>query len=361
MTNTIPSSDNSTFSFEKIKEKRKNKDLLKNIKNIINPKKTYSFQKETHEFLDPVLEVVNLKKNYGFKKVLKDISFTIRKKDIVAVIGVNGAGKTTLFKCLLKATLKSGGIIKLDGNQNYDPETINVLWADNGFDGDISVEQNYKFFFNLYGLIYDRNNVIKLLKYFNIEKSIDTNFKDLSSGMKRKCAILRTFLRPSKFYMIDEPTDNLDMVSQNKFSLLVKDIFNNTDSAALLITHHFEDINNLCNKLLIINNGKILDYDTVENLRLKHFSGWLCKIIYNPAEEIKREFIKDLSTIEGITFKEIITNTHTEMYIKIEKGIQNIKDVLDSYKSIFISFSIEELSFKKFINLILKDIVFNKK
>jgi ABC-2 type transport system ATP-binding protein len=306
----------------------------------------------------PIMEIKNLYKSYGSFSVLKNLNFNICTQDIIGVIGVNGAGKTTLFKCLL-GIVGYQGIIKINTNISKKQKIFNVLWVENGFDGDLTVQQNYKFYYDLYGVTYYRQDLIQLLKEFKIEHTLNKPFKFLSSGQKRKCAILRTFIKSAPLVLLDEPTSALDLVSQNHFSDFLTKKIQTQNSGCILITHNYKDLEDICNKLLILNNGEILEFDTIENITNTYLKGHLVKLwVLNNTENIK--FIQkaiDLLKLQNY----LVKNPDTCIFyirLKLKKDYTSFQKLYESVKLFVLRQKSEKIKFSTLVDLILSNIIF---
>jgi ABC-2 type transport system ATP-binding protein len=323
------------------------------IQKVVNPKQVSSISNKT------VLNVQNLYKTYQNTNVtvLKNINFEIKTGDIIGVVGVNGSGKTTLFKCLLDI-VNHKGIVSTNSEINKQ-KLFNILWVENGFDTDLTVEQNFIFYYNLYGLEYNKSELLSLLKEFRISKTINSVFKLLSSGQKRKCAICRTFIKSAPLILLDEPTGALDLVSQNHFGEFLDKRVKSDKSGCIMITHNYKDLQDICNKVLILNNGEILEFDTIENIAKTYLKGYLVKIwVMNNLENMK--FIE--KAISELNLQNhIIKNSETcviMLRLKQEKDYSSFKKLHKNIGLLILNQKLEKIRFSTLIDLILSDIIF---
>lgn len=233
----------------------------------------------------------NLTKYYKNFKALDSVSFTIRQGECFSFLGSNGAGKTTLMGMIYGFITPSEGEIYVFGRKlNRDTlseikSKIGVVPQENNLDPDLNVIENL--------LVYARYFDIK--KKEAIEKSVellssvglidwrDINVRKLSGGMKRKLIFIRALLNNPEILILDEPTTGLDPRSRKQIWELIE-VLKHSGKTIILTTHYMEEAERLCDKIAIVNRGKILVTDTPENLMFK-YGGNLEKVYINMTEE----------------------------------------------------------------------------
>lgn len=228
--------------------------------------------------MEVLIEVIGLYKKYS-KKVLavKNLSFTIKAGEIVGLLGENGAGKTTTLRILATILKPTKGTIHID---DYDVvkdgekvrSSIGAL-----FGGDVALyerltaRENIEFFGQLYDMEKEElNNRIKhLAEYFQFEDYLDTKASVLSRGMKQKIAIARAIVHDPKIMLLDEPTTGLDVVARRLlYDLILK--WSKEGKTILFSSHSISEIERLCQRVIIINKGQLIEEGTDSYLKEKY-------------------------------------------------------------------------------------------
>lgn len=213
--------------------------------------------------LDAMLEIKNLTKVLGDNLILKNITLTLEKGEVLAVIGPNGAGKSTFFKCTVGLLKPSDGEIILDGkvvkkNSNVFKKKLGFLGHDSFLYNNLTPVENLKFYGKLHKVKDLEQRVNALLKEVGLFLFKDTPIRSFSRGMIQRLAIARVLLPEPEILMLDEPHTGLD---QAAVSLLNKIILEKKQAGTsiLLISHDFEQVEALADRAAILMKGKIAD------------------------------------------------------------------------------------------------------
>jgi sodium transport system ATP-binding protein len=228
--------------------------------------------------VESLIEVNGLYKKYS-KKVLalKNVTFSIKAGEIVGLLGENGAGKTTTLRILATILKPTKGTTIIDGyDVRKDGEkvrgSIGAL-----FGGDVALyerltaRENIEFFGQLYDMKKEEiNNRIKhLSEYFQFEGYLDTKASQLSRGMKQKIAIARAIVHDPKIMLLDEPTTGLDVVARRLlYDLILK--WSKEGKTILFSSHSISEIERLCQRVIIINKGQLIEEGTDSYLKGKY-------------------------------------------------------------------------------------------
>lgn len=219
-----------------------------------------------------MLETKNLSKSFNkpniFKKsskeikVLDQISLKVYPGDSIALIGKNGAGKTTLLKTLSGLIIPDSGEIVLDKKTMLSSVNTN----ERSFFWRLSVFENLTFFSSFDKI--DKNKIREVLQIFNLDKKIDSPYMHLSSGERKKISIARSLLKNANLLLFDEATSSLDVTSKRIFintikSLLEKKII----SAVIFSTHSLNEALSLSNKIVLIDDGKIIQQKSTSEFK----------------------------------------------------------------------------------------------
>jgi ABC-2 type transport system ATP-binding protein len=204
--------------------------------------------------------------------VLKDVSFDIEAGKILGVVGPNGAGKTTLFRILADVMTPENGEIfilgKLAGNCNHSIRRgIGYISSDErNFFWRLTGRQNLEFFGKLYGLTAAqiRMKTAGMLHDMGLDKKADHVFGSYSSGMRKKLAVIRALMHEPSFVLLDEVTNSLDQESSVKVKKLIRSyVCESKNRAAIWSTHRIEEIDEICDKVMVLKNGSIGFYGSI--------------------------------------------------------------------------------------------------
>lgn len=202
------------------------------------------------------------------KPAVNDLSFNIHKGEIFGLLGPNGAGKTTTIRMLTMQTQKTSGRILYDGMSAEDNEKkikalIGVVPQHINFDNDLDVVHNMELHARLHHIDESERGkrIAELLKYIELEDTVNMSPRQLSGGMKRRLLIARALIHKPRILFMDEPTVALDPQVRRRIWDLIQELAAQ-GVTVLLTTHYIEEAENLCNRVAIINKGKLVDIDT---------------------------------------------------------------------------------------------------
>ncbi len=222
-----------------------------------------------------MIKAENLKKSYGTTVAVDDISFEVQKGQTFGLLGPNGAGKTTTIQLLCGLLKPDAGKITLDGKS--DPGLIEVRMSLGvvpqtlALYEEMSALNNLLFFGKVYGLCGQKlkERVNNCLDIAGLKQRSKERVSKYSGGMKRRLNMVCSLLHDPPILLLDEPTVGVDPQSRN---LIFETIENMSKEGRTIIytTHYMEEAQRLCDKVAIIDHGKILDMDSVENLITKH-------------------------------------------------------------------------------------------
>lgn len=215
--------------------------------------------------MNALVEVSNLSKQFGEIKALKGISFEVSKGDVFGYLGPNGAGKTTTLRHILGLLIPDSGEVKIAGHNSLDlpdevKKDIGVVMESNGLYPKMSVHENLLYYGKIYG-ISERNlssRIDEILKFIELEKRSGDEISELSKGMKRKVALGRALLVNPKILLCDELTAGLDPQYQRKIRNLVTNLANKEKTTIIFSSHNLHEVQDICNRIGILNNGKIV-------------------------------------------------------------------------------------------------------
>ncbi len=213
---------------------------------------------------ETIISVQGLCKNYGDFKAVKDLSFDVYKGEIFGLLGPNGAGKSTTLETLRP---KTAGKIIVDGfDLDKDPgeikKIIGVQLQTSGFYPSLTLLE----LISLFGGLYNKKvDAMDLLARVNLQDKAKNKTKELSGGQKQRFSIATTMINEPKIVFLDEPTTGLDPQARRNLWDLIKDIRNN-GATVILTTHYMDEAEQLCDRIAIIDEGKIIKLDSPDKM-----------------------------------------------------------------------------------------------
>jgi ABC-2 type transport system ATP-binding protein len=222
-----------------------------------------------------VIKAEKLKKRYGDTIAVDDVSFEVRDGETFGLLGPNGAGKTTTIKLLCGLLKPESGTVTLDGKM--DPGLVKVRMSLGvvpqalALYEELSAEGNLHFFGRIYGLSGRRlrERVRDCLKIAGLEQRRKERVSKYSSGMKRRLNMVCSLLHEPPLLLLDEPTVGVDPQSRNLIFETIE-AMKKQGRTIIYTTHYMEEAQRLCERVAILDHGRILDMDSVENLIVKH-------------------------------------------------------------------------------------------
>lgn len=224
-----------------------------------------------------MIEVNSLSKAFKEVKAVDNISFTVKSGEIVGLLGENGAGKTTTLRMLATMLKPTGGTAKVNGFDILTEDSkvrsqIGILFGGEvGLYDRLTARENIRYFAMLNGLSKEetRKNIDELVKALEMEEYIDRRVGKFSRGMKQKVAIARSIVHNPKVMLFDEPTMGLDVTAAR---IVQNFIFNckEQNKSIIFSSHSMVEVEKLCDRVIIINKGKIVESGTINELKQKY-------------------------------------------------------------------------------------------
>lgn len=227
---------------------------------------------------DSALSVEGLRKTYGRgdKRLVAvdDVSFSVRPGEVVGLLGPNGAGKTTLIKCILRLVEPDAGTVRMLGhdvsrrrNDIYRLAAAVLEGARNTY-WRMTVRENLAFFAGLQGIVPRTRRAFhdELIERFGLTDKANTPVNQLSTGMKQKVAVACAFARETPILFLDEPTLGLDLHASFTLRGELKQLAADHQRTILLSSHDMEVVRDLCDRVIIVQGGRIVVDDQIANL-----------------------------------------------------------------------------------------------
>ena len=216
------------------------------------------------------LEIKNISKKYNDQDALINISFSLKQGDIVGFLGPNGAGKTTLMKIITSTLKQDIGDVIVFGNNTLTNEivtknNIGYLAENNPLYKEMDVNEYLYFIAELYKTKNKKEIINSLIKKTGLENERTKKIEQLSKGFKQRVGIAASLINDPKVLILDEPTTGLDPNQLKEIRNLIKEV--GKEKIVLLSTHILQEIPKICNHIIIINKGKIVENIKMDELK----------------------------------------------------------------------------------------------
>lgn len=217
--------------------------------------------------MNKIIEVKNLVKNYGNFSAVKGISFDVYEGEIFGLLGPNGAGKSTTLEIIETLRTKTSGEVwvngmNLDTHTNEIKKIIGVQLQASGYYPSLNLSDLIQMFAGLYNV---PTSSLELLDSVNLKEKATAKYKDLSGGQKQRFSIATTLINNPKIVFLDEPTTGLDPQARRNLWELIKNIKKN-GATVILTTHYMDEAEVLCDRIAVIDDGKIISLDTPDKM-----------------------------------------------------------------------------------------------
>ena len=265
-----------------------------------------------------MLKIEHLSKNFGKKQVLQDISYQF-EKGIYGLLGPNGAGKTTLLRCILKLYQCKVGNVELE-TEGEEQAVIGYLPQKSGVFPALTVEEQLMYFANLKNMPKEKweDEITRVLELVHLSDVRKTKGKKLSGGMVRRVGIAQALLNHPALVIFDEPTTGLDPEERMRFKHIMKEL--RKEAIVILSTHIVEDIEAVCDEVLILNEGRLLANGTQEKIS-RLAEGKVYEV--EEKQRIETDYIAKELERDGKTFYRILTSREILEGTKVQPNIED--------------------------------------
>lgn len=282
--------------------------------------------------MEKVIEIENLTKCYGKFKAIDDLSLYVEKGKIFGLLGPNGSGKSTTINCILSLLEFEKGTIKIFGKEMrpnaYDIKSkIGVVFQDVAVFDELTVYENINYFCGLY--IKDKltrtkyvDDAIKLTGLQDFKKFRP---KQLSGGLLRRLNIACGIAHKPELIFLDEPTVAVDPQSRNNILEGIKQL-NKNGATVVYTTHYMEEVEQLCNRIAILDKGKIIAIGTKEDLKELVTIG---EKITVDVQNLEPELLEKLSKMKNVIECKYDDNI---LYVTYQKGEENLENIIGFLK-----------------------------
>lgn len=307
-----------------------------------------------------ILEIDHLKKTFKDMTAVDGLSLTVQEKEVHGILGPNGAGKSTTINCILGLLGIDGGTVRFAGeypirkwrkNIGYVPQDLAIY-------PELTPAENIRFFCSLYGIKGQEleRRTMQALDFVGLKEVKDKKSGEFSGGMKRRLNLACGIAHGPKLIIMDEPTVGIDPQSRNHILENVRAL-NEQGATILYTTHYMPEVEEICNKITVIDHGHIITSGSKEEIMEKMGTDQTIAIRFAQGNDGLREFLHAVQKISGVhkveadgqscrithDEKQIILNYVIDEAVKRNLVIENITNEEPSLEEIFLKLTGKEL------------------
>jgi len=230
------------------------------------------------------ISIQNINKSYGNQKALSDVSLEIEKGEIVGFLGPNGAGKSTLMKIISSYISQDSGIVKVckfntAEQANDSKKRIGYLPENNPLYKEMYIKEYLNFVASIYKIEDKKQRIEQMIQKVGLQSEQHKTIGELSKGYQQRVGLVAALLHNPEVLILDEPTTGLDPNQLEEVRKLIKEV--GKDKTVLLSTHILQEVEKMCNRVVIINKGEIVSDKLIseykkENLDIESYFQSLC-------------------------------------------------------------------------------------
>ena len=244
--------------------------------------------------METLIQAEHITHSFGDKKIIDDISFAVEKGEVIGLLGPSGAGKTTLVNILTGQLKATGGRVRVCANDNGKGLETGIMMDSFGLYERLSVWENLRIFADIYRVSAER--IEKLLDRTQLRPARNKAVSKLSKGMRGRVNLCRALLKEADILYLDEPTSGLDPATTWKIHQLIGEE-REAGTTVFLTTHNMHEAETLCGRVMLLNQGKIVEQGTPEDICTRHNSRGEIEVTLQDGE---RHVIPNARESEGV-------------------------------------------------------------
>ncbi|MFW6128403.1 MAG: ATP-binding cassette domain-containing protein [Halobacteriota archaeon] len=282
--------------------------------------------------IDPIV-IEDLTKKFGEFTAVDSINFAVNKEEIFGLLGPNGAGKTTVIKILVTLMKPTSGRARVAGydvvkDSHLVRKNIGIVFQEPTLDVELTARENLDFHARLYGIgrVKREERIEEVLELVELSDRANEVVKNFSGGMQRRLEIARGLIHFPTVLFLDEPTLGLDVQTRRRIWDYMSEMSKREGITTILTTHYIEEAEKLCDRVAVVDVGKIIAIDTPENLK-KRIGG---DIISLRVEEGSAKLKQKLNELKGV---KTITSFDGGIELNMERGDERIPEIISISQS----------------------------
>lgn len=322
------------------------------IINVANLKKEYKITVKKEGLTGAVISLFNPK--FRIKEAVKDVSFEINEGEMVGYIGANGAGKSTTIKMLTGILTPTSGTVLVNGLIPTKDRIKNNMKIGAVFGQrtqlwwDIPVIESYKLIQKIYE-IPDKEyneNIEYFSEHLNLGELLHTPVRQLSLGQKMRCEIAAAFLHNPKIVYLDEPTIGLDFMVKEKIRKFIKQLNQERKTTVILTTHDLQDIEEICTRIIIIDQGTIMFDGALEEIKNEFSKYAVANLLIKEITPSLNDFLTQNN--EGF---EVLSVEENDVHIKFDRSQITIAGIFEKISNhcTILDLSIQDISIETIV------------
>ncbi len=286
-----------------------------------------------------MIEVKNISKNYGDQIAVNNVSFSIQQGEVVGFLGPNGAGKSTMMKIINSYISSDVGVVRVGGIDIFEDSVgakrkIGYLPENNPLYTEMYIREYLEYVADIYKIPFSAIDVV--IKQTGLTKESNKKISDLSKGYKQRVGLAAAIIHNPDYLILDEPTTGLDPNQIVEIRNLIKEF--GKEKTVLLSTHIMQEVEAMCDRVIIINNGKLVVDENLDNFREEDTD--TCRVVFD--KEIELEILQSELKVEVFSsnskktykFKHYEKSILKKLYEFSEKQNINIIEFKVSKKSL---------------------------
>lgn len=301
----------------------------------------------------PIIETENLTKKYNGLTAVDNLNLKIEEGEIFGLLGPNGAGKTTTLMMLATLIKPTDGTAKINGfdivlHPDKVRKSIGIVFQDPSSDDILTGYENLKLHGMLYGMPSElrEKRIKEVLELVDLTNRKNDRVKKYSGGMRRRLELARGLMHHPKVLYLDEPTLGLDPQARENIWEYIEKLCKEEKISVVITTHYMEEADRLCDRMAIIDSGKIVAMDTPKALK-KIIGGDVVNVKINQPnikELEKLEFIKKIEEKDGcVSLTVVEANKHLAQILEIIGSVESVELHLPTLNDVFIHYTGKEI------------------
>lgn len=271
-------------------------------------------------------------RNYEIKNAVEDINFSIEQGELVGYIGANGAGKSTTIKMLSGILVPTSGTIRINGIVPYENRKVNamnigvVFGQRSQLNWDLPMEDTFELYKKMYKVdnVTYRQNVDMFVELMQMQDFLRKPVRQLSLGQKMRAEIATALLHNPKLIYLDEPTIGLDVLVKDRIRKFIKALNQERNTTVILTTHDMNDIEQICGRIIMIDKGRLLSDNPIQEFKDKNRDKYLVELEYG-------EILQELD-IPGVVCIEEKDNIRV---YSVDKKAATVNQILSAFSQAF--------------------------
>lgn len=289
---------------------------------------------------NPMIKIDSLNKSFGRIRALENLNLEIEKGELLGLIGPNGAGKTTAIRIICCILQPNSGNVTVGGYSIYrDPikikSMIGYLPEEPNLYERFKARELLKYFGELYGVPKNEINgrIDELLELVGMSHRADDQINTFSKGLRQRIGIARALIHDPEIIIFDEPTMGLDPATSRAIRNFIKEL--KGDKTVILCTHYMDEADLLCDRVAILNQGKIRDMGTPEYLKEKIHGDIILQVRVNEPQKIQKDQLLAFDSVEGV-------NLEGNQFLISLRSREDISHIIDIFGEQAISVNTKE-------------------